>query len=217
MSSMLAVARRYFDRAQRQIALGDTPKWFNKYLVPRAKALGKQINKLVEEKGKYDQLAYVLYGTGDELVTSVALLLGEVGLDVQLQPHSANIDLKAKHPKLNVGFAVEVTGIKDIIHKDSNKVIQAWQYLNDRAGTPEENDRLIIIANTQCHLDPKQRNVEGYTPDIVRLLQNNGVLMMTTLQLYEQWKAIHEGARSSDELVQELHSSFGLFRKPSPT
>ena len=216
MSSMVAVARRYHDRAQRHIVLGDTPKWLNKHLVPRAKTLGKQINKLVEEKGKYDQLDYVLYGTGDELVTSIALLLSEAGLDVQLQPPSANINLKARHSKLNVGFAVEVTGIKDIIHKDSNKVIQAWQYLNDRAGTPEENDRLIIIANTQCHLDPKQRNVEGYTPDIVRLLQNNGVLMMTTLQLYEQWKAVHEGARSSDEVVQELHSSFGLFRKPSP-
>jgi len=84
---------------------------------------------------------------------------------------------------------------EDVIHKDSSKVIQAWQYLSDRAGTPEENDRLIIIANTQYHLDPKQRNDEGYTSDIVRLLSNNGVLMITTLQLYEQWKAVHEGRR----------------------
>jgi len=215
MSRLLGVVGRYYDRAQRHIAVGDTPDWLSNYLVSHAKALDDQIKKLADEKGKYDKLAYVLYGTGDELETSVALLLNEVGLDVQSQPPGANIDLKARHPKLNIGFAVEVTGTKDVIHKDSSKVIQAWQYLNDRAGTPEENDRLVIIANTQYHLDPKQRNHEGYTPDIVRLLSNNGVPMITTLQLYEQWKAVHEGYRSSDDLVRELHSNSGLFRKSS--
>lgn len=215
MSRLLRVARRYYDRAQRHIAVGDTPDWLSNYLVSRAKALDDQIKELADEKGKYDKLAYVLYGTGDELVTSVALLLNEVGLDVQPQPPGANIDLKARHPKLNIGFAVEITGTKDVIHKDSSKVVQAWQYLEDRAGTPEENDRLVIIANTQYHLDPKQRNDEGYTRDIVRLLSNNGVLMITTLQLYEQWKAVHEGHKSPDDLVLELHSNSGLFRKSS--
>ena len=114
-----------------------------------------------------------------------------------------------------MAFAVEVTGTKDVIRKDSNKVAQAWQYLNDRSGTPDENDRLVIVANSQCHLDPKQRNHEGYTPDIVKLLGKNGVLMITTSQLYEQWKAVHEGHRSSDDIVRELHSNSGLFGKSS--
>ena len=149
------------------------------------------------------------------MATSVALLLNEFGLDVQPQPAGANIDLKAKHPKLNIGFAVEVTGTKDVIRKDSNKVAQAWQYLSERAGTSEEKERLVIVANSQYHLDPKQRSLEGYTPDIVKLLGNNGVLMITTSQLYEQWKAVHEGRRSSDDLVRELHSSSGLFGKSS--
>jgi len=211
MSRLLGVARRYHERSQRHIVLGDAPDWLSNYLVPRAKDLDDQINKLADEKEKYDKLAYVLYGTGDELETSVALLLNELGLDVQPQPPSANIDLKARHSKLNMGFAVEVTGTKDIVHKDSNKVVQAWQYLNERAGTPDENDRLVIVANSQYHLDLKRRNHEGYTPDIVKLLGSNEVLLITTSQLYEQWKAVHEGYRSSDDIVRELHSSFGLF------
>jgi hypothetical protein len=215
MSRLLKVALRYYDRSQRQITLGDAPDWHGNYLVPHAKDLVNQIKKLADEKEKYDKLAYVLYGTGDELETSVALLLNELGLKVQKQPPGANIDLKAKHPTLNIGFAVEVTGTKDVIHKDSNKVVQAWQYLNERAGTPEENDRLMIVANSQYHLDPKQRDQEGYTPNISKLLGNNGVLMLTTLQLYEQWKAIHEGHRSSDDLIQELHNASGLFGKSS--
>ncbi|GAH95488.1 unnamed protein product, partial [marine sediment metagenome] len=215
ITQLIGVARHYYDRSQRHIAIGDAPDWLSNYLVPRAKALDDEITKLANEKGKYDKLAYVLYGTGDELATSVTLLLNELGLDVQPQPPGANIDLKVRHPRLNIGFAVEVTGTKDLIHKDSNKVAQAWQYLNERAGTPDENDRLVIVANSQYHLDPKQRNQEGYTPNIVKLLGNNEVLMITTSQLYEQWKAVHEGHRSSDDIVRELHSSSGLFRKPS--
>ena len=215
MSRLLGVARRYYDRSQREIALGDAPDWLSNYLVPRAKDLHDQINKLADEKEKYDKLAYALYGTGDELAISVALLLNELGLDVQPQPPGANIDLKARHSRLNVGFAVEVTGTKDVIRKDSNKVAQAWQYLSERVGTPDENNRLVIVANSQYHLDPKQRNQEGYTPDIVKLLGKNEVLMITTSQLYEQWKAVHEGHRSSNDIVQELHSSSGLFGKSS--
>lgn len=217
MSKLLAVAKRYYYRSQQHIAVGDAPDWLSNYLVPRAKNLDDQINKLVEEKAKYDKLAFVLYGTGDELTTSVALLLNELGLDVQPQPHGANIDLKARHSGLNIGFAVEVTGTKDIIRKDSNKVAQAWQHLSDCAGTTEENDRLLIVANSQCHLNPKQRNQEGYTQVIANLLGKNRVLLITAPQLYELWKAVHEGKRSADDVIQELYSSYGLFGKSSST
>jgi hypothetical protein len=215
MSTLLAVARYYYDRSQRHIAVGDAPDWLSNYLVPRAKKLDDRINKLADEKAKYDTLAYVLYGTGDGLTTSVALLLNELGLDVQTQPPGANIDLKARHSGLNIGFAVEVTGTKDIIRKDSNKVAQAWQHLNDCAGTTDENDRLVIVANTQYHLDPEQRNQEGYTQVIANLLGKNGALLITAPQLYELWKAVQEGKRLADDVIRELHSSSGLFGKSS--
>jgi len=147
--------------------------------------------------------------------TSVALLLKELGLDVEKQPRGANIDLKARSPKLNTGFAVEVTETKDVISKDSKKAVQAWQYVNERMGTAEEKDRLIIVANTQYHLDPKKRNRESYTPEITKLLGDNGVLMITTLQLYELWKVVYEGRRPADDVVQELHGKYGLFGSSS--
>ena len=215
MTRLIKVALRYYDRSQRRIPIDDTPEWLDAYLVPHAKELNDQINKLTDEKERYDRIAYVVYGTEDELETNVALILKELDLDVQKQPRGANIDLKARSPKLNTGFAVEVTGTKDVIHKDSRKVVQAWQYLNDRVGTAEEKDRLIIVANTQYHIDPKKRKRESYTPDITKLLGDNGVLMITALQLYELWKAVHEGLRSADDIVQELHSNCGLFGSSS--
>ncbi len=211
MSKLIEVALRYYDRSQRRIPLGDSPEWLTDYIVPRVNELNAQITELTDEKDKHDRIAYVLYGTEDELERSVALLLKELGLDIERQSPGANIDLKAMSPRLNIGFAVEVTGTKDLIRKDSRKVVQAWQYLNDRVGTTEEKDRLVIVANTQYHLDPKERRCESYTPETAKLLGNNGILMMTTLQLYELWKIVYEGRRSADDVVRELHDSYGLF------
>ena len=208
---LVEVARRYYERSQRHIPISDAPDWLESYLVPRAKELDGQIKELAEEKDKYDQIAYVLYGSGDDLEQSVALLLRDLGFDVERQPVGANIDQKARYAKFNLGFAIEITGVRDIVKKDTKKIAQAWQYLSDRVGTPEENDRLMIVANTQCHLDPKQRNSQSFTPDVARLLSSNGVLLITTFQLYEQWTAVHEGMTSADEFVQRLHSTSGLY------
>ena len=211
MSSLIAVSRRYYERSQRRIPIGDTPEWLNAYLVTHAKELDVQINKLTDEKEKYDKIAYVLYGTDDELESSVLLLLKELGLDVEQQPHGANIDLKAHNTNLNIGFSIEVTATKDIIKKDSRKIGQAWQYLNERTGTSEEKDRLVIVANTQYHLDPQDRKKESFTQEAVNLLKPNGVLMITTTQLYDLWKDIHNKLKSAEAVVQDLYSRCGLF------
>jgi hypothetical protein len=211
MSLLLDVAMRYYERGQRKIAIGDAPDWLEGYLVTHATYINRQIKELNEQKSRYDKIAYVLYGTGDELEESVALLLSELGLDVIRQPPGANIDLTANHAGLKTGFALEVTGTKGVISKDSNKVSQAWQHLSSRVGTSQENDRLIIIANTQYHLAPKGRTKESFTPEVVKLLGTNGVLLVTTLQLYEQWKSVHEGQKVKEDIVKELHSQFGLY------
>jgi hypothetical protein len=212
MSNLARVARHYYERAQRSVAVGDAPDWLERFLVARAKDLSEQINELAKEKTKFDRIAYVLYGTGDELESSVALLLEQLGLNVELQSKGANIDLKAKYPKRGIGFAVEVTGTKGTIQKDSKKIAQAWQYLSDRVGTPEETNRLIIVANTQYHLDPRERTRESFSKNVVKLLGSNEVLLITTLQLYEQWKEVHEGNKSAEDLIQELYSKFGLYK-----
>ncbi|MFX0201789.1 MAG: hypothetical protein ACFFCW_37240 [Candidatus Hodarchaeota archaeon] len=131
MSRLVDVAQRYYERAQRTVSVGDTPEWLIDYLVPEDRALGEKIEQLTAKKSEYDRLCYVLYGTGEDLENSVALLLEQFGLEVELQPPVANIDLKARHDDLDIGFAIEVTGTKGIIQKDSSKVVQAWEYIND--------------------------------------------------------------------------------------
>jgi len=97
------------------------------------------------------------------------------------------------------------------LNRKQIRIAQAWQYINDCAGTTKENDRLVIVSNTQYHLDPKNRDTESFTPEVVKLLSDNKVLLMTTLQLYEQWKYIHEGKKAKKDFVIELHRTHGLY------
>lgn len=215
MSDLVRLARRYYERSQRQIIVGDAPGWLERFLVPSAKTLDAQMKELADEKAKYDRIAYVLYGTGDQLESSILLLLEQLGLDVESQPPGANIDLKATHPELGIGFAIEVTGTRGAIRKRSRKIPQALQHVHDCIGTPEQNDRLVLVANTQYHLDPSERNRESFSPNVVKLLRDNGVLLITTVELYEQWREVHEGNRSVKDLVQELYDRFGLYKSLS--
>lgn len=210
MSKLLEVARHYHSRAQRHIALGDTPEWLESHLVPYAKQLKDKICNLTKEKEKYDKISYLLYGTGEGLEDSVSLLLTELDCKVKKQPPGSNTDLIAIHPGLNIGFAIEVTGTKDIIKKDSKKVAQAWEYIRQESNSEKKN-RLIIVANTEFHLDPKERRRDSYTPNVVDLLSHNEVLMITTLELYELWKTVHEKRRLATEIVQKLFESSGRF------
>jgi hypothetical protein len=212
MLSLVRVARRYYERAQRRIPISDSPSWVDKYLVPRAKEINEQLSGLTSKKEHYDHLAYVLYGTGEELEKSVQLLLEQLGLEVTPQPPGANIDLKATHKKAGLGFAVEVTGTKGTIQKDSSKVPQAWEYIGHRSGTPEQEFRLVVIANTESHLDPKDRKRESFSTNVAKLLGDNGVLLMTTVQLYELWKSVHEGNEIAEEIVRQLHTKQGIYK-----
>ena len=143
---------------------------------------------------------------------SVALLLRKLGRKLERTPEGANIDWEATHPELNLGFGIEVTGIRGTIGKESNKLSQAWEYLKDTTGTPQETDHLLIVANTELHLDPRHRMKESFSQDAVNLVGGDRVLMITTVQLYELWKAVHDGSRSADDVVKELHQKTGLYQ-----
>ena len=215
MMRLVNVALRYHERAQRQIPIGDRPDWITDYSVSRARKLENEITNLAIEKSQFERLEYVLFGTGDELQDSVALLLEQLDLKVDPQPKGANVDLKATHPTLNLGFAIEVTGTKGTIQKDSSKVGQAWEYFKERSGTPEENDRLLVVANTECHLDPKERKKASFSANAANLLGGNGALMITTQELYDLWKSVHEREHTPEDIVQELHRKFGLYSQSS--
>ena len=206
------LARRYYERAQRSIPVIDAPDWISGYLVERAIEVNNQIEKLKAEKSLYDRIAYVLYGTGEELEDSVALLLEQIDLKVERQPRGANIDLKAHNSKVGVSFAVEVTGTKGAIRKSSNKVSQVWQHIRDIKGTEDDKAKIIIVANTEYHLPPNQRRQASFSSNIVDLFEPNDVLLITTLQLFNLWKSVHEGKKNGEDIILHLYKLSGMYQ-----
>ena len=211
MSRLIDVSQFFYEKMLRRVPIADAPDWLDKYLSPEAKDIEKQIEDLEVKRTKHDQIAYVLYGTGEELEECVKILLEDLGLEVDRQPTGSNIDLKANQPTLGISFAIEVTGTRGIIRKDSNKVSQCWQHISYRTGTDEESERLAIIANTECHLDPDSRRSDCFSEDVAQLLGTNGVLLINTYQLYKLWREVQEEGRSSDEVIKKLHESSGVY------
>ena len=56
-----------------------------------------------------------------------------------------------------------------------------------------------------------RRRVATYE-EPVKLLGNNGVLLLTTVQLYDLWKSVHEDRRAAEDIIAELHEKSGLFK-----
>lgn len=211
MARLLDVCRHFFDLMRRHIPVSDVPEWLDSFLVSDAKQIHENIEQLQLQKARFDLIAYALYGTGSELEESVKAILEDLGLEVDRQPPGANIDLRARHPPSGIEFAFEVTGTTGIVRKESNKVSQCWQHISDRASTPQEGDRLVVLANTECHLNPASRRPEGFSQDVAKLLAPNGVLLLTAVQLYDLWKDVHEGKRMPEDVVNELFNSHGLY------
>ena len=212
MTKLVEVAQYFWEKAARRIAILDAPEWLAQYIIPPAKEVDRQIRSLEEVKAKYDQIAYVLYGTGEDLEVAVKVLLQDIGFTVEHLPRGSNIDLRVVYPPLGLVFAIEVTGTKGVVRKASSKIAQAWKHLSDRKGTPEEAHKLTIIANVEYHLDPRSRPSAPFTSEVTDLLGRHNVLLLTTVQLYEIWKDIALGTRSAEDAISSLHATSGFYK-----
>jgi hypothetical protein len=207
INSLIELAKYYHEKVQRIFQAVESPDWVEQYRIPKAIAINKQISELNKEIEYYRRIEYLLFGTGEQLEYSVMDVLSKFGINVIKQEKGANIDLLCNINSKNI--AIEVTGTKGLIRKDTKKIAQAWEYLYS-----DENARLIIIANTECHLIPSERNKEPYSENVITLLSRNNILLMTTLQLYNLWKKIEEGSDTIDKLIIPiLLSKTGLYKE----
>lgn len=213
MFDIVQLARHYYEKSYRKTYVGDEPEWISDYQPVKVIKNKERIKKLHAVQEEYDEISYSLYGTGEDLERSVSIILEYLGLEVEKQPPGANIDFKAKSKKKGYGFAIEITGTKGNIKKDSKKISQVFTYLTQRVGSEEESHRMVVIANTQCHLDPKDRDLDCFSREVVDLMTKNEVLLLTTVQLYELWKSVFEKREKAGNIVDLIYNSTGVFNR----
>jgi hypothetical protein len=179
------------------------PSWIDEFKPAAHLEIERKIPELQEADRKYRQLEYVLWGTGEELEDAVQLLLTEMGVPCTKTVRGATVDLLGEVPSRGLKFAFEVTGTSDAIKKGSKKLSQALTYLME---TSDEAEKIVVIANAHNRIPPKDRPA-AFTPEIARLLKQNGITAVTTEQLYKEWLTNPEGPH--EELFAHLHAHPG--------
>jgi len=71
----------------------------------------------------------------------------------------------------------------------------------------------VLLANTFYELDPDERRDKlHFSKQVTHPLEEEGVLLMTTVQLYDIWRGVKEGKLNLHEVVEEMYSQAGEFK-----
>jgi hypothetical protein len=167
----------------------------------KTEALEKQLERLESEKNRLDRFRDLMSptGTGDYLESLVKDVLEGLGIKTSKAPPGFPVDL------LGSGFAVEVTGITKGINVRSEKYGQTLRFLERHHG-----EKLLLVANTHKHIDPRKRPPQNFSELIVEHLKARHVCMLTTARLHQLWTAVWKGDLSKEAAVKLLKDTDGV-------
>jgi hypothetical protein len=194
------------------------PEWIGKYkhikeieLEKSIEEKKKETEELISQSKKYEIINSLLYGYDNDLENAVKKVFEEFGCEVEKTEKGSPIDLKIQHKRLNLKFAVEVTGVKGKIEKDTKKIGQLWSYIPLR----DNGEFILLIANTYRDLDPdKRKGQENFTRNVIELALNNKFALLTGLDIFHFWKEFMDG-KSADDILKKIADIVGEFRTNS--
>lgn len=158
-------------------------------------------------KNDFVPFSELLFQTGDELVQSVKRLFEFLGMNVSFTEKSSPVDLIAINDTAHL--AIEVTGTNGNINNKDRKVGQSITY----SGEKKDNEKVILAANTFRDQPIEKRPKESFTKEAVKILVPFNVCMVTTVDLYNCWKAILEGRQTKSGVIEKLREASGIFEQ----
>jgi hypothetical protein len=185
------------------------PEWVIAELPTRFTEVEVEIHRLKEEATRLRSVAALLWETGGTLEEAVCETFRALDYKSDQTTKSKTYDIT-----VNLGgnkrLLVEVTGIEGALKKDSNKIAQALQALQQEV---REGDRVVLGCNVYRLRPVKERAaLEAVTPDALTLITKLGVNVVTTLTLFEVWKLSLTNREAARGRINDLHAwSGGLF------
>lgn len=194
----------------------EVPVWINKYISNQERDLQTKIKRNEEdlenfryEHKRFEIINFLLYGYNKQLEKSVKKVFEELGCEVEEMEEGATIDLKVRYPEKNYRFAIEVTGSKDKLFKDTNKFGQILQYIPHK----EADEKIVLIVNTYRDKDLVDRGKESFTSHVLDIANNNKFCLITTVDLFNLWKEWIEGKKNKEEILKSIFETNGEYRK----
>jgi hypothetical protein len=162
------------------------------------------LGKIEVLKNDYVTFSELLFQSGEELELAVKRFLEFLGMKAEQTEKAFPIDLIAE--KGDIHLAIEVTGTNGNINNKNGKVGQVITY----AGEKQENEKIILVANTFRNQPITERPQESFTPPALKILKPFDACLVTGVTLYEFWKDVLEGRKTKDETINLLNETVGI-------
>ncbi len=181
---------------------GSEPGWLYEYKIDQHKKAEKELQVAKEAIDKFNLVTFSLWGTGDQLEDSILSILKDMGFEASKTEKGFTVDIIARLNEVGV-FAFEITGINDAVKKKSNKITQAFSFLQEH----HQGEKIVILANTFNDIPPKEREQkEHFTEEVTKLIQPQGFVGMTCFDLYRIWRDVRFGGKSVAEIFRNIFS-----------
>jgi hypothetical protein len=190
------------------------PPWRKKIEVPKIREFEQAIESKIQDIGAIQQEISQLRNQMQEW-DSYRDLLTVSGYALENIVHKALSDIGIKTRKTEKGFptdlisnkvAVEITGIKGCVGVSSEKVIQTGRFKE----VYHKKEKIILIANTYMNLPPQKRKGRiSFSPEVNKYFKSIGVCCLTTQTLFQLWKDVLTGKKSSKDVRKKILTKNG--------
>ena len=168
--------------------------------VENIKRIQQEISQLRSQMQEWDSYRDLLTETGDELERIVHKALSDIGIKTRKTEEGFPADL------ISNKVAIEVTGIKGCVGVSSEKVNQTGRFKEFH----DKGQKVILIANTNLVLSPKNREGEmDFSPQVEKYFESLSVCCLTTKTLFQLWKDVVTGERTSKDVKRAIFSKNG--------
>ena len=178
------------------------PDWVEKYSLPNKKEHVNKKAKLDKELHEYEVFEELLYLKHKVLENPAMFTFEWLGFDVKHLPDGEYADFEISKDGFHA--AVEVSGGNAGCPLD--EVRQLTEYFFK---TLEKEKRtiqnLILLFNHFCDTDLNERvKKQPFAREIKEGAKRSGIMLVTTVQLYEKIKRITSGTASKEDIVTEI-------------
>jgi hypothetical protein len=185
-----------------RLTVADTPEWVVAEMPPGYQTRLGEIQRLSAELHDMDEVARVLWQSGDPLRQATRALVSQLRCEVVSPPDSDGpiaARLDDRHRLL-----VHVAGPAGAIHKTSDDLAYAFQVLQHA----EDHDRLVLLVNADPGAPIAQRP-DPVTPDALKVVQRMGLNVIEAATLFGLWRLSLQEPGRAQKLLERLHAQDG--------
>jgi len=183
-------------------AVGQGPAWVTAEMPPGYQNRLFEIQRLTADLREMDQIARVLWETGQPLEQAVAAILGAVECEVDAERGTAGALVATIGSSRRL--LLVVSGGAGPIEKTSEELTRAFQAV--QFASP--GDRVVLVGGNDPNTPPADRPAP-VLPEALDIVERMGVNVTTTATVFRLWRLSLEDKPKARKALDQLHAQDG--------